>query len=88
MVRVNRAVAEGRASGAEAGLMLLAPLESDARALPRLASYQPYHAARADLLSRAGRSGEAREAYDRAIALTRDEAERRFLERRCAALAD
>jgi len=86
VVRVNRAVAEGRASGALAGLALLAPLESDPRA-PQLASYQPYHAARADLLVRAGRSSEAREAYVRAIALTRDEAERRFLEQRCAELS-
>jgi RNA polymerase sigma-70 factor, ECF subfamily len=86
VVRVNRAVAEGRASGAHAGLALLAPLESDPRA-PQLASYQSYHAARADLLRRAGRPGEARDAYERAIALTRDEAERRFLERRRAELS-
>jgi RNA polymerase sigma-70 factor (ECF subfamily) len=85
VVRVNRAVAEGRASGARAGLALLAPLASDPRA-PGLASYQSYHAARADLLRRAGRGDEAREAYQRAIALTRDPAERRFLERRCAEL--
>jgi RNA polymerase sigma-70 factor (ECF subfamily) len=84
VVRVNRAVAEGRASGADAGLALLAPLETDARVQPRLASYQPYHAARADLLRRAGRSGEARAAYDLAIALSRDDSERRFLERRRA----
>jgi RNA polymerase sigma-70 factor (ECF subfamily) len=86
VVRVNRAVAEGRASGAPAGLALLAPLESDPRAA-QLASYQPYHAARADLLSRAGRSADARDAYERAIALCRDDAERRFLERRRAQLS-
>src|SRR6185503_11470586 len=77
VVRVNRAVAEGRASGANAGLALLASLESDPRA-PQLAAYQSYHAARADLLRRAGRSSEAREAYERAIALCRDAAERQF----------
>ncbi|HNG24876.1 MAG TPA: hypothetical protein PLC03_12985, partial [Microthrixaceae bacterium] len=45
----------------------------------QLDSYQPWHAARADLLARAGRPSEAVEAYDRAIALTASEAERRFL---------
>ena len=45
----------------------------------QLDSYQPWHAARADLLARAGRPAEAVEAYDRAIALTASDAERRFL---------
>ena len=45
-----------------------------------LDDYQPYHAARADLLARAGRHG-ATAAYDRAIDLTTNPAERRFLER-------
>jgi hypothetical protein len=47
-----------------------------------LRDYQPYHAARADLLARAGRSGEAVAAYDRAIELTTNQAEVRFLTRR------
>ena len=86
VVRVNRAVAEGRARGPEAGLALLASLESDdvARAL---ADYQPYHAARADLLRRAGRTREAAGAYRTAIALCRAEPERRFLTTRLAHLA-
>src|SRR5262249_60287928 len=81
VVRVTRGVAESRASGARAGLALLEPLALDARLHARLAAYQPYHAARADLLRQAGRRDEAREAYARAIELCRDESERRFLER-------
>ena len=89
VVRVNRAVAEGRARGPEAGLALLATLEAGAAgadAARRLAGYQPYHAARADLLGRAGRGAEAERAYLRALALCRGEPERRFLAGRLAAL--
>src|SRR5262249_45411733 len=60
VVRVNPAVAESRARGADAGLALLEPLAFDARAEARLEAYQPYHAARADLLRTAGRAVEAR----------------------------
>jgi RNA polymerase sigma-70 factor (ECF subfamily) len=85
VVRVNRAVAEGRAGGPEAGLALLAaPLGEDAAR--RLAAYQPYHAARADLLRRAGRRAEAAAAYRTALDLCRGEPERRFLARRLAQL--
>jgi RNA polymerase sigma-70 factor (ECF subfamily) len=84
VVRVNRAVALGRARGPEAGLALLAALEGeDAR---RLADYQPYHAARADLLRRAGRREEAAVAYRTALELCRGEPERRFLAGRLAGL--
>ena len=62
VVRVNRAVAVGRAQGPEAGLALLAALEGD-DAARSLADYQPYHAARADLLRCAGRTEEAAAAY-------------------------
>jgi RNA polymerase sigma-70 factor (ECF subfamily) len=86
VVRVNRAVAEGRARGPEAGLALLAELESDSAA-QRLADYQPHHAARADLLRRAGRAEEAAAAYRTALGLCRSEPERRFLAARLAALA-
>ena len=86
VVRVNRAVAESRARGADAGLALLEPLASDGRTGARLDAYQPYHAARADLLRQAGRRDEARAAYARAIELCRDASERHFLERRRAAL--
>jgi RNA polymerase sigma-70 factor (ECF subfamily) len=86
VVRVNRAIAEGRARGPEAGLALLAALEGGAAAR-LLAGYQPYHAARADLLRSAGRTGEAAAAYRTALDLCRGEPERRFLSRRLAELA-
>jgi RNA polymerase sigma-70 factor (ECF subfamily) len=86
VVRINRAVAEGRARGAAAGLALLGALES-ADAARGLADYQPYHAARADLLRRAGRLAEAALAYRAALDLCRGEPERRFLERQLVGLA-
>jgi RNA polymerase sigma-70 factor (ECF subfamily) len=49
--------------------------------------YQPFHAAKADLLRRSGRREEAAPAYRRAVELTENAAERRFLERRLAELA-
>jgi RNA polymerase sigma-70 factor (ECF subfamily) len=85
VVRVNRAVAEGRARGAEAGLALLAALEQG-DAARSLAAYQPYHAARAELLRRAGRRTEALAAYRTALALAPGDPERRFLARHLAAL--
>jgi RNA polymerase sigma-70 factor (ECF subfamily) len=85
VVRVNRAVAEGRARGAEAGLALLAALAPPGAA-GALAAYQPYHAARADLLRRAGRRAEALAAYRTALALAPGEPERRFLARRLSSL--
>jgi RNA polymerase sigma-70 factor (ECF subfamily) len=86
VVRVNRAVAEGRARGPEAGLALLVALEQGPAAR-RLAEYQPYHAARADLLRRAGRIPEAAAAYRTALGLSPSEPERRFLAERLAGLA-
>jgi len=83
VVRVNRAVAEGRARGPAAGLGLLSALEGWDAARP-LAAYQPYHAARADLLRRAGRVEEAAAEYRTALELCRGEPERRFLARRLA----
>jgi RNA polymerase sigma-70 factor (ECF subfamily) len=53
-----------------------------------LADYRLAHAARADLCRRLGRTAEARTSYERALSLTRQEPERRFLERRLAELAD
>jgi len=78
VVAVNRAVAVAMARGAPAGLALLAPLEAD----PRLDGYQPLHAARAELLRRAGDPAAARAAYARAIALSANAREREELERR------
>ena len=85
VVRVNRAVADGRARGPEAGLATLAVLEQADEAR-RLAGYQPYHAARADLLRRAGRTAEAAAEYRRALELCRGEPERRYLAERLAEL--
>jgi RNA polymerase sigma-70 factor (ECF subfamily) len=78
VVAVNRAVAVGFADGPRAGLALLEAAAAD----ERLARYQPLHAARAELLTRAGE--DADEAYARAIELTDDEAERAALSRRRA----
>jgi RNA polymerase sigma-70 factor (ECF subfamily) len=85
VVRVNRAVAEGRARGPEAGLVLLAAME-DPPLARRVSDYQPYHAARADLLRRAGRHEESAAAYRLALDLCRSEPERRFLASRLAGL--
>jgi RNA polymerase sigma-70 factor (ECF subfamily) len=82
VVAVNRAVAVGFAFGPEAGLRLLAPVAGD-RALR---DYAPLHAARAELLRRAGDGEQADAAYDRAIACTANAAQRADLERRRAAL--
>ena len=83
VVQVNRAVAVGMAHGPRAGLCVLDALQSDAR----LAGYQPFHAARADLLRRAGDEHAAAAAYARAIELSTNAVERHELERRRAALA-
>ena len=80
VVALNRAVAVAKAEGPEAGLALLDELDRD------LADYQYLHAARADLLRRLERVEEARAAYERALALTTAEPERRFLQRRLADL--
>ena len=77
---LNRAVALSYASGAEEALAALAPLEAE------LGAYQPFHAAKADFLRRTARIGAARQSYQRAIALSANESERRFLESRLAAL--
>ncbi|HEX2103430.1 MAG TPA: RNA polymerase sigma factor [Solirubrobacteraceae bacterium] len=82
VVGVNRAVAVGMAKGPRAGLCLLDALGAD----PRIAAYQPFHAARAELLRRDGVAPEAAAAYTRAIELTANQVERAELERRRAAL--
>ncbi len=80
VIELNRAVAVAMADGPEAGLALLDELEAH----PALAEYYLLPAARADLLRRLGRNGEAAEYYRRALALVGTDAERRFLERRLA----
>lgn len=82
VVELNRAVAVAMRDGPAAGLPLIdSLLERGA-----LKDYRLAHAARADLFRRLGRHAEARDAYTRALALTRQEPERRFLERRLAEL--
>ncbi|MGN6317867.1 RNA polymerase sigma factor [Trinickia sp.] len=83
VVAVNRAIALGQRDGPQAALDALAPYEDDAR----LSDYQPYWAARADLLARVGATREALEAYDVAIGLERDPAVRRFLQGKRSELA-
>jgi RNA polymerase sigma-70 factor, ECF subfamily len=81
---INRAVALAEIKGAAAGLAALEAVAAD----ERLAEYQPYWAAHADLLARTGERGAAQEAYDQAIGLEADPAVRRFLQRRRAAVAN
>jgi len=84
VVAINRALAVAELHGAAAGLAAMEAVAHD----PRFAGYQPYWAARAELLSRAGPPDEARHAYDVAIGLERDEPVRRFLQQRQAELGD
>jgi RNA polymerase sigma-70 factor (ECF subfamily) len=82
VVALNRAVAVAMRDGPEAGLTLIDAM----LARGDLADYRLAHAARADLCRRLGKTAEARAAYAQALALTRQAPERRFLERRLAAL--
>jgi RNA polymerase sigma-70 factor (ECF subfamily) len=82
VVAVNRALAIAEMHGAGAALEAMQEAAADAR----LAEYQPYWAARAELLAKTGAHGEARSAYEMAIGLERDPAVRRFLQRRQSAL--
>ena len=82
VVELNRAVAVAMRDGAEAGLELIDAI----LARGDLADYHLAHAARADLCRRLGRNAKAQASYERALALTRQEPERRFLERRLAEL--
>jgi RNA polymerase sigma-70 factor (ECF subfamily) len=78
VVELNRAVAVAMSEGPGAGVDLIDAI----LARGELAEYHLAHAARADLCRRLGRMADARESYRRALALTRQEPERRFLERR------
>ncbi|GAA1119315.1 hypothetical protein GCM10009663_69020 [Kitasatospora arboriphila] len=82
VVRLNRAVAVGKAYGPQAGLDLADGLTAD----PALRDYHLLPSVRGDLLERLGRTGEARLEFRRAAALTRNAAERAFLDRRADAL--
>jgi RNA polymerase sigma-70 factor, ECF subfamily len=79
IVAVNRAVAVAEVEGPDAALTLLDGLDLD--------DYYLFHAVRADLLRRLGRDREAATAYESALTLTHNAAERQFLERRLQELA-
>jgi RNA polymerase sigma-70 factor, ECF subfamily len=83
VIELNRAVAVAMRDGAEAGLVLI----EDILGRGDLAEYHLAHSARADLCRRLGRFDDARAAYERALALTQQEPERRFIERRLGELA-
>ena len=78
VVQLNRAVAVAEAEGPAAGLRIVDELPLD--------GYRYLHATRAELLHRLGRTDEALDAYDRALTLVDDDAERRLFERRRAVL--
>jgi RNA polymerase sigma-70 factor, ECF subfamily len=78
IVSLNQAVAIAMRDGPEAGLEQI----DDILASGELADYHLAHAARADLCRRLGRAAEARESYERALALAKQEPERRFIQKR------
>jgi RNA polymerase sigma-70 factor, ECF subfamily len=75
VVGINRAVVIAEIEGPEAGLAAMPALAAH----PQFKTYQPYHAVRAELLSRSGLVGEAIDAYDLAIGLSVDNAQREHL---------
>jgi RNA polymerase sigma-70 factor (ECF subfamily) len=83
VIELNRAAAVAMAEGPDRGLELMedGALDQD------LADYLPFWSARGDLLRRARRPGEARDAYSRALELATNPVERRFLERRRSELS-
>jgi RNA polymerase sigma-70 factor (ECF subfamily) len=84
VVELNRAVAVTMRDGPAAGLALIDAI----LARGDLRDYHLAHAAHADLCRRLGRTAQARVSYQRALALARQQPERRFLERRLAELPD
>ncbi len=83
VVALNHAVAVALGEGFEAGLRMIDELGTSGE----LVSYHLYHAARADILRRLGRSQDAAAAYKQALGLTANAVERRYLRRRLAELA-
>jgi RNA polymerase sigma-70 factor, ECF subfamily len=84
VVELNRAAAVAMRDGPSAGLVLIDAIH----ARGELANYHLAHAARADLCRRLGRTAEARTSYERALSLTQQEPERRFIKRRLSELSD
>jgi RNA polymerase sigma-70 factor (ECF subfamily) len=76
IIALNRAIAVAEIDGPEVGLAAVDLLQD------KLADYHAYHAARADLLRRLGRSQQSRAAYDKAIELAGNTAETAYLTRR------
>ena len=76
VVELNRAIAIAEADGPQAGLAIVDRLE--------LGDYRYLHSTRGEFLRRLGRAAEARDEFERALALASDDAERRLLERRIA----
>ena len=83
VIELNRAVAVAMRDGPAAGLAIVDAI----LARGDLGDYRLAHAARAELCRRLGQTADARVSYDRALSLTRQEPERRFLERRLAELS-
>jgi RNA polymerase sigma-70 factor (ECF subfamily) len=84
VVELNRAVAVAMRDGPAAGLALVEAI----LARGELANYHLAHAVRADLCRRLGRTAEARTSYERALGLTQQEPERRFLQKQLNELPD
>jgi RNA polymerase sigma-70 factor (ECF subfamily) len=84
VVELNRAAAVAMRDGPAAGLALIDAILTRGD----LADYPLAHSARAELCRRLGKTGDARASYERALGLTRQEPQRRFLERRLAELRD
>ena len=82
VIALNRAVAVSMRDGPAAGVAIIDAI------LDRgdLRDYRPAHAARAELCRQLGRTADARESYQRALKLTRQEPERRYIERQLAEL--
>jgi RNA polymerase sigma-70 factor (ECF subfamily) len=84
VIELNRAAAIAMRDGPAAGLAMIDAIMSQGG----LEDYHLAHSARADLCRRLGRFADARAAYQQALALVRQEPERRFLERRLKELAE
>ena len=84
VIGLNRAAAVAMRDGPSAGLALIDAILDGGD----LTTYHLAHAARADLCRRLRRNGEARSSYERALSLTQQEPERRFLRRRLADLKE
>jgi RNA polymerase sigma-70 factor (ECF subfamily) len=83
VVSLNRAVAVCMAEGPQAALTIIDRLGADGH----LEQYHLFHAARADMLRRLGKQGEAAKSYERALELVTNETERRFLQKRLATIS-